>query len=203
MGFYPYNTNIGTRQAQTDVPTIRTTHAAVVMYTPGSPVVDDADWFVASANMKVGAYTLAHSAPDVGARNVTVTQTITNAAEDTNGTITVTGTDLSGATISEEIIPNGGATVAGAKCFKTITSIVGAGWVVNGADPDTITVGFGALIGLPDKLTDTAQVLAASLNNVKEATAPTVTVSATVLASNTVDLNSALDGTPVKVYYIL
>lgn len=203
MSFYPYNTNIGPREAQTDVATIRTTHGAGVMYTPGSPVLDDVDWFVASANMKVGAYTLAHNAPDVGARNVTVTQTITNAAEDTNGTITVTGTDLAGNVISEEIIPNGGATVAGALAFATITSVVGAGWVVNGADPDTITVGFGALIGLPDKLTDTAQVLVASLNNVKEATAPTVTVSATVLAANTVDLNSALDGTPVKVYYFL
>jgi len=52
-------------------------------------------------------------------------------------------------------------------------------------------------------LTDTAQVVAASLNNVREGTHPTVTVSATALESNTVDLNSALAGTPVKIYYFL
>jgi len=68
---------------------------------------------------------------------------------------------------------------------------------------DKITVGFGAVIGLPDKLTDTAQVLCASLNNVREGTHPTVTVSATLLENNTVDLSSALDGTPVKIYYLV
>lgn len=190
-------------RAQTAVGSIKNWLGTGVMYTPGSPVLDDVDWFVASADMKVGAYALANTTPDVGARNVTVTQTITNAAEDTNGTIVVVGTDLAGNVITETITPNGGATVAGAKCFATITSVTGAGWVINGADEDTITVGFGALIGLPDRLTDTAQVLAASLNNVKQATAPTVTVSATLLENNTVDLDSALDGTAVKIYYVV
>lgn len=202
MSLFPLNTNRA-REAQTDVSGVKTKLLSPVMYTPGSPVVDDVDWFVVSADMKVGAYTLAHTAPDVGARNVTVTQTITNGAEDTNGTIVVVGTDLAGNAITETLTPNGGETVAGTKCFATITSITGAGWVINGADEDTVTLGFGALIGLPDKLTDTAQVLSASLNNVKQATAPAVTVSATALESNTVDLASALDGTPVKVYYLV
>lgn len=204
MGLYPFNTNwAGSREAQTDCDGVLTTLGQGVVYTPGSPALDDVDWFVASADMKVGAYVLAHTAPDVGARNVTVTQTITNAAEDTNGTIVVVGTALDGSSITETITPNGGATVAGAVAFATITSITGAGWVINGVDEDTITVGFGALIGLPDKLTDTAQVLAASLNNVREGTHPTVTVSATDVSLNTVDLNSALAGTPVKVYYVV
>jgi hypothetical protein len=174
------------------------------MYSPGSPALDDVDWFVTSADMKVGAYTLAKTAPDVGARNVTVTQTAVG-TEDTNGTITVVGTDLAGNVISETITPNAGATVVGAKAFATVTSVTGAGWVIDGveATADKITVGFGALIGLPDKLTDTAQVLAASLANVKQATAPTVAVNATALESNTVDLDSALNGTAVKVYYIV
>lgn len=202
MAFFPFNTNRA-RTAQTDVTGTHTTLLSPVMYTPGSPVVDDVDWFVASTDMKVGAYVLAHTTPDVGARNVTVTQTITNAAEDTNGTIVVVGTDLAGATITETLTPNGGATVAGAKCFKTITSITGVGWVKGGADPDTVTLGFGPRIGLPDKLTDTAQVLAASLANVFEATRPNVTVSATVLDLNSVDLDSALNGTAVKVYYLV
>ena len=203
MGFYPFNTNRA-RRAQTDVHGVTTLMGAGVMYTPGSPVLDDADWYVASVDMKVGAYTLAKTAPDVGARNVTVTQTATN-TEDTNGTIVVVGKDLAGNTITETLTPNAGETVAGTKAFAEITSITGAGWAVDAAEgkADKITVGFGALIGLPDKLSDTAQVLAASLNNVKEANAPTVTVSATVLSQNTVDLSSALNGKPVKVYYWL
>lgn len=205
MGYslFPFNTNwrAGARKAQTDVPGTLNTLLTPVMYTPGSPVLDDVDWFVASVDMKVGAYTLAHTAPDVGARNVTVTQTAVD-AEDTNGTIVVVGTDLAGNSITETLTPNAGATVAGAKCFATITSITGVDWVTGGGK-DKVTLGFGSLIGLPDKLTDTAQVLAVSLNNIKQATAPTVTVSTSVLASNTVDLDSALDGTPVKIYYLV
>lgn len=200
---FPYNTNwqAGNRKAQSDVPGVLTTLGAGVMYTPGSPVVDDVDWYVASVDMKVGAYVLAHTAPDVGARNVTVTQTAVD-AEDTNGTIVIVGTDLAGNSITETLTPNDGATVAGAKCFATITSITGVGWEAAGGK-DKVTLGFGALIGLPDKLTDTAQVLAASLNNVREAVDPTVTVSATLLENNTVDLSSALNGSPVKIYYIV
>lgn len=198
---FPFNTNWqgGARKAQTDVPGTLNTLLTPVMYTPGSPVVDDVDWFVTSVDMKVGAYTLAHTAPDVGARNVTVTQTAVD-AEDTNGTIVIVGTDLAGNAITETLTPNDGATVAGAKCFATITSITGVGWVTGGGK-DKVTLGFGSLIGLPDKLTDTAQVFAASLNNVREGTHPTVTVSATLLENNSVDLNSAYNGTPVKVYY--
>lgn len=203
---YPYNTNwkAGQRKAQTDAPGVFTTLGVGVMYTPGSPVLDDDDWFVANVDMKVGAYTLAHTAPDCGARNVTVTQTATD-TEDTNGTIVVVGKDLAGNAITETLTPNAGATVAGAKCFATITSITGVAWAVDGVEgtKDKVKLGFGALIGLPDKLTDTAQVICASLNNVKQGTAPAVTVSATALESNTVDLDSALDGNPVKIYYWL
>jgi hypothetical protein len=205
MGYslFPFNTNwrAGARKAQSDVPGVLTTLGTGVMYTPGSPVLDDVDWYVASVDMKVGAYTLAHTAPDCGARNVTVTQTATD-AEDTNGTIVIVGTDLAGNAITETLTPNDGATVAGAKCFATITSITGVDWVTAGGK-DKVTLGFGDLIGLPDKLTDTAQVLCASLNNVKQATAPAVAVSATALESNTVNLDSALDGTPVKIYYLV
>jgi hypothetical protein len=201
MSLFPFNTNWRTRNAQTDTPGVLTQLVSPVMYTPGSPVLDDTDYFVASANMKVGAYTLAHTKPDVGARNVTVTQTAVG-AEDTNGTILVTGKDLAGTVITETLTPNAGATVAGAKAFAEITSIVGAGWVIEEGN-DTVVLGFGALLGLPDKLSDTAQVLFVSLNNAKQATAPAVTVSSTALASNTVDLDSALDGTPVKIYYLV
>lgn len=198
MSLYPYSTN-WPRQGQSDAGVLNDL-LTQVRYTPGAMVVADVDYFVVSANMKVGAYTMAHTSMPVGARNVTVSQTAVD-AEDTNGTIVVVGTDLAGAALTETITPNGGATVAGTKAFATVTSVTGAGWVIGGGN-DTITVGFGDVIGLPDKLSDTAQVLSASKNNVKQSTAPTVTVSSTVLALNTVDLDSAMDGDSISVYYL-
>lgn len=198
---FPFNTNWA-RQAQTDAAgSIKTTLLSVVKYAPGAMSTADVDYYVTSTNMKVGAYTLAQTAPARGARNVTVTQTAVD-AEDTNGTIDVVGTDLAGNTISETITPNAGATVAGTKAFATITSITGVGWVI-GAGNDTITVGFGDVIGLPDLLSSTAQVIAGEKNNVRESTFPTVTVSSTVLASNTVDFNTAMDGDDIAIYYML
>ncbi len=184
------------------------THARVLIdraylahYAPGNLGAADNDYFVESTNMKLGAYTLAHnSMPGGVARNITVTQTAAG-AEDTNGTITVTGTDLAGAVISEDLVPNAGETVQGSKAFKTVTSIVGAGWAI-GEGNDTIVAGFGDKIGLPDRLPENT-VLLAALNHVREAVAPTVAVSATDLSSNTVDLSSALDGSPVDIYYIV
>jgi len=41
------------------------------------------------------------------------------------------------------------------------------------------------------------------LNNVKEATEPAITVSATAIESNTIDLNSALDGHDVDTYLLV
>ena len=67
---------------------------------------------------------------------------------------------------------------------------------------DTVSVGWGDKLGLPYKLSHNT-VQEAFLNNVKEGTAPTVAVSATAIESNTVDLNSALDGHVVDVYLIV
>ena len=68
-----------------------------------------------------------------------------------------------------------------------------------GVAPDVVQIGTTDLLGLPYKLAHNT-VLEAYLNNAKEAVAPTVAVSATALESNTVDLNSALNGKAVDVY---
>ena len=99
----------------------------------------DVDKIVTTANMKVGSYTVAAqpSCPSL----ITVSATAAGTA-DTMGTITVTGTDIFGNTISDVIVPVAGSTVSGVKYFKTVTSVVGAGWVIDaGAGNDTITVG--------------------------------------------------------------
>lgn len=101
----------------------------------------DDDRIVVSANMKVGAYTIA--AQPQYPTTITVTSTAVGAA-DTMGKVTISGLDANNSPISEEIIPVSGTTVTGTKTFKTILSAVGSGWVI-GAGNDTIKIGVSAV----------------------------------------------------------
>ena len=99
--------------------------------------------FVTSTNMKVGAYTVANASP-VWAGGCTVTATITAVTgNDTAGTLTVVGTNLAGQAQTEVITLTDGTGGSGVKVFRTITSITGAGWVINTGN-DTIVVGCAA-----------------------------------------------------------
>ena len=149
---------------------------AARFYALGTPVVADDDRITVSVDMKVGSYTLA-AQPDVP-RNITVTVTAGGTA-DTMGTITVTGTNAIGQVITEAIVPVAGSTVAGLKAFKTVTSVVGAGWVIDAVEgtKDTIKVGVGTVLGLPIKIA-TGDCLLSVLGVAY--VVPTVTVGATV-----------------------
>jgi hypothetical protein len=136
------------RKAQTEGAGVFADLYQVVRADLGSPVVDDVDRIVTTVSMANGAYTLA-AQPDVP-RNITITHTAVSTV-DTLGTITITGTDIGGAVITEVITPLNGTIASGAKAFKTVISVVGAGWAVV-AGADSITVGVGGLIGLPHKL---------------------------------------------------
>jgi hypothetical protein len=70
-----------------------------------------------------------------------------------------------------------------------------------GVAPDTVSVGWGSILGLPHKLENNT-VLFAFLGGTKEGTAPTVTVSTLAVEDNTVKLNSSLNGSAVDVYYL-
>lgn len=99
-----------------------------------------ANRLVTSANMKVGAYTVANAGSPYGELfYVSVTHT-TATGTDTLGTIDVVGTDRSGAVIRETLTPTADATVVGTKLFQTVTSVTGVGWVISGGN-DTLTVG--------------------------------------------------------------
>ena len=102
----------------------------------------DVDKIVTSADMKVGEYTIA-AQPSVASK-ITVSATAGDTA-DTMGTITVTGT-LNNIVVRDTITPVAGSTVSGTKEFDAITSVVGAGWVIDAAEGtnDTITVGVDA-----------------------------------------------------------
>ena len=175
-----------------------------VGFEAGQPVVADVNWVVTIADMKVGAYTVANASPAGGiAMNLTVTHLKDGANLDTVGTIDIVGTDIDDQVLLETITPSDDATVQGLRAFKTVTSVTGVGWVISGAGvADTITVGTGELIGLPDYMVHD-RVLFVSYNNVREATHPTVTSSITVLALNTVDLNTGLGGLVVVIYYLV
>jgi hypothetical protein len=99
--------------------------------------------FVTSTNMKVGAYTIANASP-VWQGGCFVTATITAVTgNDTAGTLAVVGTDLTGAAQTETITLTDGVGGTGTLVFRTVTSITGAGWVINTGN-DTIVVGVAA-----------------------------------------------------------
>lgn len=102
-----------------------------------------ANRFVTSTNMINGAYTVAVATmPTAGARKVTVTHTAVSTV-DTLGVITITGTNLAGATITDVITPLNGTVATGVKLFATVTGVVGSGWTA-AAGADTIVVGCDA-----------------------------------------------------------
>lgn len=73
-----------------------------------------------------------------------------------------------------------------------------------GVPYDKVSVGWNDKLGLPFKLTHNTVIPGMTyLNNVKEGTDPTVTVSSTAIESNTIDLNSALNGTIVDSYLLV
>lgn len=136
--------------------------------------------------------------PDVP-RNITATAGGT-AADVKAVQVIIAGTNAEGVAITETLpafTVNTTGTVTGSKAFKTVTSITIPAHDGTGA---TTAIGTGAKLGLSERLSRNS-VTAAYLNNVKEGTAPTVATSSTAVESNTVSLNSALDGTAVRVDY--
>jgi hypothetical protein len=119
----------------------------------------DTDRVVTSTNMKVGAYTVA--AQPQYPTTITVTATAAGAT-DTMGTVTIGGFDENNSPISEIIIPVAGSTIAGTKTFKTILSVVGAGWVI-GEGNDTIVVGVSAKTLLSTYYISHIQITAAAV----------------------------------------
>ncbi len=129
--------------------------------------------------------------PDV-ARNLTVKGNDANVS----GDVVIEGTNAAGEPISETIALNGANVVAGNKAFKTVTLITLPPY--DTANTERVRVGVGSKLGLPVKLSRNT-VLAAFLGGAREGTAPTVAVSSAALESNTVTLNSALNGAAVIV----
>ena len=116
--------------------------------------------------------------------------------------VTINGTNEDNEVISE-VLPvfteNSATTVVGSKAFKTVTSIVIPAHDGTGA---TTAIGLGAKLGLGFKVNQDS-VVNAHLAGVRESTRPTVAVSGSAMESNTITLNSALDGSEVLVDHYL
>lgn len=203
MSMYPLNPNVNTR-VQTDAPGVFNTLAWLSHYQ------------VAATKATVASTTGIHAAVTDTGVDQTVTTGITQPSVPRNITATAGGTagdikaiqvivnghDFAGNVIQETLpafTVNTPGTVAGAKAFKDITSVVIPAHDGLGA---TTAIGFGEVLGLPDKLTHNTIVMAFA-DNAKEGTAPTVTVDSANVSGNTFDLNTALNSKVVDVYYFV
>lgn len=187
MPMYPFNPFMG-QVIQTDLKGIR----ADAMY--GAHLTWEAPAQAAAAAV-LAATALANGATTeitVGITNPDVPRvlSVTGNAATAVGNVVISGTDIAGNAITDTILAAGAATVAGTKAFKTITKIT---LPVRGAAGDKISVGTTDALGMPYRL-PTNTVMMAAFGGVRETDAPEVTVSAVDLATNTVKLDTALDG---------
>lgn len=200
--YYPYNSKLG-QKIQTNVRGTNLDRGFV------------AHFEVSAANADAASTTAVHAAVTdtggaqtitTGITNPEVPRNITATAGGTAGdikaiSVIVNGTDFAGVAIADTLpafTVNTAGTVQGTKAFKTVTSIVIPAHDGTGA---TTAIGRGDKLGLPFKLAHNT-VLLTFMNNTIEGTAPTVTTSSTSISNNTIDLNSALNGTKVDVYLI-
>jgi len=85
-----------------------------------------------------------------------------------------------------------------------ITTAAASANTTAGVPYDIVSVGWNDKLGLPYKLAHNTFIPGMTfLGNVREVTEPTITISATAIESNTIDLNSALDGSVVDSYLVV
>ena len=105
------------------------------------------------------------------------------------GVVAISGTNINGVTISENITLNGVTGVNGLKAFATITQIVLPQYNAGG---DTVSVGLTKKFGYQDAVSGDYVIMAA-VAGVKEGTAPTTVSNALVELCN-ISFNTAISG---------
>lgn len=198
----PYKPNMG-QKILTDGNKFSVDRAFLAHYhlSAGDAAAADIDAVLAAVN---GA---AHMAITEGITNPAVPRNITATAGGTAASIkaiqvTITGTNFADEEITETLpafTTDTAGTVEGNKAFKTITKI---DIPAHDATSATTSIGFGEKLGLPYKLKHNT-ILKTFFDNALEGTAPTVTMSATAIESNTIDLNSALNAKEVDIYLMV
>jgi len=202
-GWYPKNPLLG-QTIQTDIGGTETADEGIIAHL---------NWTAAEA--AAASATAVHAAVTDNGASQTITTGITDPPCPRNITATAGGTAgdikaiqvvIAGTNYLDEVITetlpaftvDTAGSVTGSKAFKTVTSITIPAHDGTGA---TTSVGYGDKLGLPYLLSRNT-LLMTFLNNVLEGTAATIAASATAIESNTIDLNSALNGTAVDAYLI-
>lgn len=137
---------------------------------------------VASADMKVGAYTIA-AQPYIPSK-ITLKHTATDTV-DTLGTVVLIGNDVDNRTITETLTPVSGATVTSTYTYKDLISVTGAGWVIDGTEgsADKIEVGTAAV-------SKTSGYFISGLHVVSEAVVAAQTAQSGYLVADLTDITS-------------
>ena len=194
---YPFNHKMG-QKIQTDVPGIAVDRAFLAHFQISAAGAVAASDTGVHAAMILADGVEAWMSLDLVSPVVPRAIRIKGNAAGIVGNCTIEGTNYLGEEITEVIIANGVAAVEGNKAFKTVTRV---GMPARNAGGDTISFGWNDKLGLPYKLAHNT-VLNAYHDNAKEGTAPTVATSSTAIESNTIDLNTVLNGKVVDVYLI-
>ena len=110
--------------------------------------------------------------------------------------IVVAGTSIKNRAISENFTFLADASTAqtGSKAFKTITSVTFPANSGSGGFAATWSVGYGEKLGVKECMGGAGHIFFSTLNGAKEATAPTMAVSASAVESNTADFNGTMNG---------
>lgn len=146
----------------------------------GAPIVGDVDGLVTGYTGAAGAIPLNGALVSGGVAVLDVPRAIVvdSGGADTS-VITITGTDVFGAVMKENITTNGTTAVNGKKAFKTVTGISGSLTAANG-----IFIGTTNILGLPVFLPGVASVLR-EIQDGAVATAGTVVGGVSTLATAT------------------
>lgn len=120
------------------------------------------------------------------------------------GTITITGTNIFNATITEDfaVSANQSTATTGSKAFKTVTSVAFPANIESGGFAAHWSLGTGSKLGLKRCMANAGDVVQVLLGGAREGTYPTNAANSSAVASNTVSLSSALNGSDVIVYFI-
>ena len=132
-------------------------------------------------------------------------RTALTADADVGGFFTVSGSDAEiNITAKTDAADDGTMLLAMVDAPSTAVTVGASANITAGVPYDQVSVGWNDKLGLPYKLAHNTVITGMTyINNVKEGTDPTVAVSASALESNTIDLNSALNGTIVDAYLLV
>lgn len=138
------------------------------------------------------------------ARNVTITSAGV-ATDLENCTITVSGKNMLGASITEDfsVTANTSVSATGSKAFKSLTSISIPAACQSGAAGATFSIGMGEKLGVSRCLDNAGDILFSLYNGAKEGTAPTMVIDNDEVEKNTADFNGTMDGSADFVLYFM